>query len=100
MSCRRRRFSAPGIALGLSSLVAVGPVSAGEPAREREAYARLALAGKGDAARGRAVFFDARSAGCASCHRARGEGADVGPDLSDVGGKYGREHLVESVLEP
>src|SRR5262249_39060847 len=28
------------------------------------------------------------------------EGGTVGPDLSNIGGKYGREHLIESVLEP
>jgi putative heme-binding domain-containing protein len=70
------------------------------PELEREAYARYALSTRGDAARGRAIFFDAARLGCAQCHRVRGEGGDIGPDLSDVGGKFGREHLIESVLEP
>ena len=39
-------------------------------------------------------------AGCIRCHRVGRAGGDVGPDLSDIGGKYGREHLIESVLEP
>ena len=30
----------------------------------------------------------------------RGEGGDLGPDLSDVGGKYERSLLIESVLDP
>jgi putative heme-binding domain-containing protein len=30
----------------------------------------------------------------------RGSGGEVGPDLSNIGGKYAREHLIESVLEP
>ena len=30
----------------------------------------------------------------------RGEGGDIGPDLSDVGGKYERALLIESVLDP
>ena len=34
------------------------------------------------------------------CHRARGEGGDVGPDLSDIGGKFERALLIESVLDP
>ena len=57
-------------------------------------------ADRGDAARGRAVFEDAKGAGCNRCHRVRGSGGEVGPDLSNIGGKYAREHLIESVLEP
>jgi putative heme-binding domain-containing protein len=37
---------------------------------------------------------------CSTCHKARGHGGDVGPDLSQIGGKFDRVHLVESVLEP
>jgi putative heme-binding domain-containing protein len=65
-----------------------------------ENYARYARRHAGDAVRGRAVFFAANGAGCARCHRAGGEGGDVGPDLSDIGGKYERALLIESVLEP
>ncbi len=63
-------------------------------------YARFARIAKGDAARGRALFFDAKRLACAKCHRARGEGSDVGPDLSDIGGKFPRDVLIESVLDP
>ncbi len=66
---------------------------------DRGDQARHALAAGGDPARGRSVFADAK-AGCVTCHRVRGEGGSIGPDLSDVGGKFGREHLIESVLEP
>ncbi len=69
-------------------------------AAERAAYERYAMANRGDAARGRAVFEDAKGAACSRCHRVRGSGAEVGPDLSNIGGKYAREHLIESVLEP
>jgi putative heme-binding domain-containing protein len=54
----------------------------------------------GDSKRGRLLFFDLKGPGCARCHRARGEGGTIGPDLSDVGGKYERALLIESVLEP
>jgi putative heme-binding domain-containing protein len=40
------------------------------------------LAG-GDWRRGRAVFFG-NEAGCAKCHQVRGEGSDLGPDLSNL----------------
>ena len=50
--------------------------------------------------RGRKLFFDPKGAGCVRCHRSRGEGGDLGPDLSDLGGKYERALLIESVLDP
>jgi putative heme-binding domain-containing protein len=40
----------------------------------------------GDRARGEAVFRGDQ-AKCASCHKVRGQGGDVGPDLSDLVGK-------------
>lgn len=83
-----------------AALLALVLVASDGPAAEREAYTRHALANRGDAARGRAVFEDAGGAACARCHRVRGSGGDVGPDLSNIGGKYAREHLIESVLEP
>jgi putative heme-binding domain-containing protein len=69
-------------------------------ASRRAAFARYAQEHPGDAARGRAVFFEPGGAGCFRCHRVRGLGGDVGPDLSDVGAKYERALLIESVLEP
>jgi putative heme-binding domain-containing protein len=69
-------------------------------AAHREELARYARQHPGDPARGRTLFFDPKGAGCARCHRARGAGGEIGPDLSDVGGKYERAQLVESVLEP
>lgn len=70
------------------------------PAADRLAYARYAREHQGDSTRGRALFFNSKSTDCARCHRVRGAGQDVGPDLSDVGGKYERALLIESVLEP
>jgi putative heme-binding domain-containing protein len=89
-----------------TALLAFASVGFDEPARqagaaaEREDYARHALASHGDAASGRAVFEDEKGAGCARCHRVRGKGGEIGPDLSNIGGKYARAHLIESVLEP
>jgi putative heme-binding domain-containing protein len=67
---------------------------------DREEYIRYALNHAGDAARGRALFFDEKRAACARCHRANGNGGDLGPDLSDIGGKYERALLIESLLDP
>jgi putative heme-binding domain-containing protein len=69
-------------------------------ADERAEYAQYAQRTHGDPARGRRVFADITGAGCIRCHKVGNEGGSVGPDLSDIGGKLGREHLIESVLEP
>lgn len=70
------------------------------PSSAREEYTRSALTRRGDARRGRVLFADAARLACAKCHRVRAEGGDIGPDLSDVGGKFDRQQLIEAVLEP
>jgi putative heme-binding domain-containing protein len=52
----------------------------------------------GDAQRGKLVFAEAGT--CAKCHKVRGEGQEVGPDLSEVGSKLSVEALYESILNP
>jgi putative membrane-bound dehydrogenase-like protein len=54
----------------------------------------------GDADKGRAVFFRAGTNSCGGCHRVQGRGQWVGPDLSTIGVKYGRDELVRSILSP
>ena len=55
------------------------------------------LALEGDAGRGERVF---RSAACISCHSVNGRGVDIGPGLSLIGRKLGREALLDSILDP
>jgi putative membrane-bound dehydrogenase-like protein len=54
----------------------------------------------GDAEKGRAVFFRSGLNSCASCHRVRGQGQWIGPDLSTIGTKYGKDELLRSILNP
>ncbi|MGE0755737.1 MAG: PQQ-dependent sugar dehydrogenase [Pirellulaceae bacterium] len=54
----------------------------------------------GDAQRGRSVFFEAAGVQCKNCHRIDGVGKDLGPDLSQIGKKYDRGQLLESILDP
>jgi len=54
----------------------------------------------GDAAAGKKLFFERTDLACQRCHKINGEGGDVGPDLSHVGGKNPREYIVESILYP
>jgi len=55
---------------------------------------------EGHADRGRDVFFRTGSNACGGCHRVQGRGNWVGPDLSTVGTKYGRDELLRSILNP
>jgi len=46
------------------------------------------------------VIFSSPARACGTCHNVRGLGGDVGPDLSQIGGKFDRTHLIESILNP
>jgi putative heme-binding domain-containing protein len=65
--------------------------------------ARLALFGEvvegGDPARGAGVFAGEKAA-CSTCHRVRGEGAQIGPDLSTIGALRSGRDLLESIVFP
>jgi len=65
-----------------------------------EKLAAAALKSTGNAANGAAVFRNKRGANCIACHIVKGEGARVGPELTEVGSKYPRATLIESVLYP
>jgi putative heme-binding domain-containing protein len=58
------------------------------------------LALKGDAARGKELFFKTAGLQCINCHRVAGTGSTLGPDLTLIGKKYSRAQLLESILEP
>lgn len=58
------------------------------------------LAMEGMAERGKKIFFREDRAQCYRCHAVQGEGRDVGPDLSKIGQKYGKQGLLESILNP
>lgn len=69
--------------------------SGGADRREVVARYQAALAGPRDAARGKKVFQDQ----CAKCHKLRGEGFEVGPDLASVLTRTD-ETLVSDVMDP
>jgi putative heme-binding domain-containing protein len=52
----------------------------------------------GDPARGKTIFEG--KGNCASCHRVRGNGSRIGPDLTEVGGQRRAVELEKSILEP
>ncbi len=54
----------------------------------------------GDAAAGERLFFHPRGPQCFACHRVRGRGGEVGPDLSRLSRGLERDPLIDSILEP
>lgn len=54
---------------------------------------------KGDVEQGRIAFRESRNT-CVLCHRIEGLGKDVGPDLSEIGKKLGKDALYEAILNP
>ncbi|MEO5803521.1 MAG: c-type cytochrome [Verrucomicrobiota bacterium] len=54
---------------------------------------------KGDAANGEKVFFRPETS-CGACHQVKGRGTEIGPALSEIGTKLGKEAIYESILEP
>jgi putative heme-binding domain-containing protein len=57
------------------------------------------LAMKGDIRRGRELFA-AAGVQCRSCHQVGEEGKAVGPALDEVGRRFTRPQILESILEP
>jgi quinoprotein glucose dehydrogenase len=54
----------------------------------------------GNAAEGRKIFFERADVSCMRCHKIKGEGGEVGPDLSDIGKRQPREYIAESIAFP
>lgn len=87
-------------------VVALSVSAIGSETEQREqdsghaAYEQYALTHAGDPNRGRELFLDEQRTRCAVCHKLSGKGGEAGPDLTHVGGKFDRPHLVESLLEP
>lgn len=55
---------------------------------------------KGDANRGRELFFRGAGLQCIQCHRVHGIGASVGPDLTEIGKKLTKNQLLGKLLDP
>ena len=69
-------------------------------APERERFAAAALSRSGNAARGRQVFQNAEKSQCIKCHRVGDTGERHGPELTGLGSRFSKIHIIESILEP
>ncbi|MEL6107609.1 MAG: serine hydrolase [Planctomycetota bacterium] len=72
---------------------------ASEAPSPRRAKMQFAFTNKGNAQAGAKLFHDQRTK-CSTCHQVGKEGGRVGPDLSNIGGKFDRPHLIDSLLYP
>jgi quinoprotein glucose dehydrogenase len=54
----------------------------------------------GNAKQGREIFTENADAACMRCHKWKGEGGDVGPDLAKIAQASDRIYLLESIVDP
>ncbi len=54
----------------------------------------------GNSKLGKELFFEKAEAACLRCHKIKGEGGDVGPDLFGIGAKQNREYILRSIIDP
>jgi len=54
----------------------------------------------GNAKHGHEVFAEKAEAACMRCHKFKGEGGDVGPDLAKISRPKDRDYILESIVDP
>ncbi|MEO2017535.1 MAG: PVC-type heme-binding CxxCH protein [Fuerstiella sp.] len=67
---------------------------------EHEQLVAYALQSRGNVNRGREIFAATEKSLCIRCHRLGAQGGRIGPDLTGIGRRFSRIHLIESILEP
>jgi putative heme-binding domain-containing protein len=94
--------NAEGFAIPNGEAGEIRQASLDTPRRDKrlEELTEYALTNPGDPQKGRQLFHQEQLTRCIACHRVQGRGGNVGPDLSGIGGKFDRPHLIESLLEP
>jgi quinoprotein glucose dehydrogenase len=54
----------------------------------------------GNAEEGRKVFVERAEVACVRCHKVNGEGGEVGPELTGLVEKKGRDYVLQSIVHP
>ncbi len=65
-----------------------------------EKLTQAALTRNGNIDNGRKLFLNIEKSQCLKCHRVGEQGEKIGPDLTGIGNRFSRIHLIESILEP
>jgi putative heme-binding domain-containing protein len=90
-----RAVQYPKLSEDIAALFPAPSAQGGKPLPPVTALAKLS----GDPSKGRAIFARVEST-CTTCHRIGEIGFDVGPGLSEIGGKLPKEALYEAILNP
>jgi putative heme-binding domain-containing protein len=77
----------------------LGRLHAAVQEQQHRLVALDAKLGKGDASRGRELFFGARAT-CGACHQVGTDGGQIGPNLSHIGEVRSRRDLLEAIVFP
>lgn len=67
---------------------------------EHERLIEAALTRAGNVERGRKLFLTVEKSQCLKCHRLNDQGERIGPELTGIGSRFSRVHIIESLLEP
>src|SRR5262249_41841785 len=67
---------------------------------DQERFAHAALSRAGNPERGRQLFMEAEKSLCIKCHRVGDKGERIGPELTGLGSRFSKMHIVESIIEP
>ncbi|MEK6257438.1 MAG: PVC-type heme-binding CxxCH protein [Planctomycetota bacterium] len=67
---------------------------------EHERLVEAALSRTGNVERGRKLFLTVEKSQCLKCHRLGELGERIGPELTGIGSRFSRVHIIESLLEP
>jgi quinoprotein glucose dehydrogenase len=78
---------------------ALAEIEAARPKSDPLAPYLATLVG-GNAARGARIVTEKAEVSCLRCHKVRGRGGEVGPDLSGVARRGDRRYLLESIVAP
>lgn len=54
----------------------------------------------GDAAAGKKIFFERADVACVRCHKVKGEGGEVGPELTGISSRKPADYILESIVAP
>jgi len=54
----------------------------------------------GDSKAGKEIFAEKAEAACMRCHKVKGDGGDVGPELADLAKRMGREYVLRGIVDP
>jgi putative heme-binding domain-containing protein len=67
---------------------------------EHERLVEAALTRTGNVERGKKLFLTIEKSQCLKCHRLNDQGEKIGPELTGIGSRFSRIHIIESLLDP